>query len=58
MEWAPGSGQDYFLALQGALYRRWVEVGEGTHMVLLEKQRMQAFRAISDFLMEPEPAFP
>lgn len=47
-----------FLALRRARYRRWVEVGEGTHMVLLERQRMQAFRAISGFLAEPDPASP
>ena len=44
--------QDYFTRLTGALYRRWVEIGEGTHMVLMEKNRLQAFRAIGDFLDE------
>ncbi|WP_247820118.1 hypothetical protein [Bradyrhizobium sp. 187] len=33
-------------------YRRWVEIGEGTHMVLLEKNRLQAFDAINQFLSE------
>ena len=49
------AAQAYFLALRNARYRRWVEVGEGTHMVLLERQRMQAFRAISAFLTEADP---
>ncbi len=49
------AAQAYFLALRNARYRRWVEIGEGTHMVLLERQRMQAFRAVSDFLTEQEP---
>jgi len=44
--------QDYFTRLTGAPYRRWVEIGEGTHMVLMEKNRLQAFRAIGDFLDE------
>ena len=46
--------QAYFGTLRQARYRRWVEIGEGTHMVLLEKNRMQAFRAISSFLGEDE----
>ena len=46
------SAQDLFLALKHAPYRRWVEIGEGTHMVLLEKNRLQAFDAISRFLAE------
>ena len=46
------STQDFFRSLTGAPYRRWVEIGEGTHMVLLEKNRMQAFDAISQFLAE------
>ena len=50
------AAQAYFLALANARYRRWVEIGEGTHMVLLERQRLQAFRAISDFLSESEPS--
>lgn len=50
------TAQAYFLALTNARYRRWVEIGEGTHMVLLERQRLQAFRAISGFLSESEPA--
>jgi pimeloyl-ACP methyl ester carboxylesterase len=44
--------QSLFLSLTGAPYRRWVEIGEGTHMVLLEKNRVQAFEAIADFLEE------
>ena len=49
------AAQAYFLALRNARTRRWVEIGEGTHMVLLERQRLQAFRAISGFLAEDEP---
>ncbi|WP_369722155.1 alpha/beta hydrolase [Bradyrhizobium sp. LLZ17] len=46
------SAQDLFLSLKHAPYRRWVEIGEGTHMVLLEKNRLQAFDAINQFLSE------
>jgi pimeloyl-ACP methyl ester carboxylesterase len=44
--------QQYFLELKSAPYRRWVEIGEATHMALLEKNRIQAFRAIVDFFDE------
>jgi pimeloyl-ACP methyl ester carboxylesterase len=44
--------QSFFTSLTGAAYRRWVEIGEGTHMVLLEKNRVQAFQAIQSFLEE------
>ena len=42
----------YFAQLTGAPYRRWVEIGEGTHSVLLEKNRMQVFEAVQAFLQE------
>ncbi|WP_253806158.1 alpha/beta hydrolase [Paenibacillus sp. Cedars] len=44
--------QNFFTSLTGASYRRWVEIGEGTHMVLLEKNRVQAFQAVQSFLDE------
>ncbi|MEY9183872.1 pimeloyl-ACP methyl ester carboxylesterase [Bradyrhizobium sp. USDA 326] len=43
-------GQDFFLSLRHAPYRRWVGIGEGMHMVLLEKNRLQALDAINQFL--------
>lgn len=42
----------YFARLTGAPYRRWVEIGEGTHLVVLEKNRMQVFDAVTQFLGE------
>lgn len=42
----------YFSQLTGAPYRRWVEIGEGTHLVILEKNRRQVFDAIRAFLDE------
>jgi pimeloyl-ACP methyl ester carboxylesterase len=50
--------QAYFSFLVAAPYRRWVEIGEGTHMVVMEKNRLQVFDAIRTFLDEdyaPEP---
>jgi len=44
--------QTYFSLLTGASYRRWVEIGEGTHMVVLEKNRKQVFDAIRAFFDE------
>ena len=42
----------YFSLLTGAPYRRWVEIGEGTHSVLLEKNRLQLFKEVQGFLDE------
>ena len=43
----------YFSKLTNAPYRRFVEIGEGTHSVMLEKNRMQFFREVLNFLTEP-----
>jgi pimeloyl-ACP methyl ester carboxylesterase len=42
----------YFAQLTNAPYRRYVEIGEGTHTLLLEKNRMQLFEAVQAFLDE------
>ena len=47
--------QGYFAQLRNAPYRRHVELSEGTHAVMLEKNRMQFFREIAAFLEEQEP---
>jgi len=44
--------QAYFNQLTHAPYKRWVELGEGTHTVMLEKNRMQFFRELVGFLEE------
>jgi hypothetical protein len=41
--------------LKNAPYKRLVEIGEGTHTVMLEKNRMQFFSEIIGFLDEDEP---
>ena len=47
--------QEYFTELTNAPYRRFVELSEGTHTVMLEKNRMQFFREILNFLNEERP---
>jgi pimeloyl-ACP methyl ester carboxylesterase len=51
--------QALFLELKNARYRQWTEIGEATHLVLLEKNRLLAFETIRDFygrFFEPETA--
>ncbi len=49
--------QAYFNQLTHTPYKRWVEIGEGTHTVMLEKNRMQFFHELVGFLEEaPNPA--
>jgi pimeloyl-ACP methyl ester carboxylesterase len=42
----------YFAKLVNAPYKRYVEIGEGTHTVIMEKNRMQLFHAVQQFLDE------
>ena len=42
----------YFAKLTNAPYKRYVEIGEGTHTVIMEKNRMQLFMAVQQFLDE------
>jgi pimeloyl-ACP methyl ester carboxylesterase len=42
----------YFEKLVNAPYRRYVQIGEGTHFVMMEKNRMQLFQAVQQFLDE------
>ncbi len=44
--------QAVFEKLRRAPYRRWVEIGEGTHSIIMEKNRMQLFREVQLFLDE------
>ena len=46
------TARDFFGRLTAAPYRRWIEIGQGTHMVILEKNRWQAANAIIEFLRE------
>jgi pimeloyl-ACP methyl ester carboxylesterase len=46
----------YFEKLMNAPYKRYVQIGEGTHMVMVEKNRMQLFQAVQQFLDETAQA--
>jgi pimeloyl-ACP methyl ester carboxylesterase len=46
--------RDFFSRLNAARYRRWVEIGQGTHMVILEKNSWQAVNSIIEFLQEDD----
>ncbi len=47
--------QGLFASLKNAPYKSYIEVGEGTHTLMLEKNRMQLFRPVQAFLDEPAP---
>ncbi|MDY7545473.1 alpha/beta fold hydrolase [Glaciimonas sp. CA11.2] len=42
----------YFAKLTNVPYKRYVEIGEGTHTIIMEKNRMQLFQAVQGFLDE------
>ncbi len=41
---------DLYSRLVAAPYRRWVEIGAGTHMIVLERNRWQVLQAVTTFL--------
>ena len=45
----------YFAQLTHTPWKRFVEIGEGTHTVMMEKNRMQLFREVVGFLEESDP---
>jgi pimeloyl-ACP methyl ester carboxylesterase len=47
--------QNYFKQLTNTPYKRLIELSEGTHTVMLEKNRMQFFRELMGFLDEEKP---
>ena len=47
--------QEYFTKLTHAPYKRFVELGEGTHTVMMEKNRMQFLHEVGAFLTEADP---
>ncbi len=44
--------RDLFVKLTGASHKRLVEVGGATHMLVMERNRQQAFDAVTAFLNE------
>jgi pimeloyl-ACP methyl ester carboxylesterase len=51
----PYMAQTLFPKLVNAPYKQLVMVGEGTHTVMMEKNRMQLFRAVQAFLDDAAP---
>jgi pimeloyl-ACP methyl ester carboxylesterase len=47
--------QNYFTQLKNTPYKRMIELSEGTHTVMMEKNRMQFFRELMGFLDEEKP---
>jgi alpha-beta hydrolase superfamily lysophospholipase len=41
-----------FAKLTGTPYKRYTEIGDGTHTINMEKNRMQLFQAVQQFLDE------
>ena len=57
-EWdqdTPGyMAQALFALLENSAWKRLVTIGEGTHTVIMERNRMQLFREVQLFLEEPD----
>ena len=47
--------QNYFKQLKNTPYKRMIELSEGTHTVMMEKNRMQFFHELMGFLDEEKP---
>ncbi|MGC2181201.1 MAG: alpha/beta hydrolase [Bradyrhizobium sp.] len=47
--------QAYFAQLKNTPYKRLIELSEGTHTVMMEKNRMQFFHELMGFLDEERP---
>ena len=47
--------QGYFAQLKNTPYKRLIELSEGTHTVMMEKNRMQFFHELMGFLDEERP---
>jgi pimeloyl-ACP methyl ester carboxylesterase len=47
--------QGYFAQLKNTPYKRLIELSEGTHTVMMEKNRMQFFHELMGFLDEEQP---
>jgi len=47
--------QGYFAQLKNTPYKRLIELSQGTHTVMMEKNRMQFFRELMGFLDEEKP---
>jgi pimeloyl-ACP methyl ester carboxylesterase len=52
---SPALGRAVFAKLSSASAKRYVEIGEASHFVMLERNRLQLFREVQLFLDEPQP---
>jgi pimeloyl-ACP methyl ester carboxylesterase len=51
----PARSQGLFPKLTHAAWKQYVLIGEGTHTVIMERNRMLLFQAVQHFLEEPPP---
>jgi pimeloyl-ACP methyl ester carboxylesterase len=51
----PYMSQALFPLLTGTPWKQYDLIGEGTHTVIMEKNRLQLFNAVQNFLEEPAP---
>ena len=51
----PSRSQGLFPRLTGAAWKQYVLIGEGTHTVMMERNRMLLFQAVQTFLEEDAP---
>ena len=51
----PYMSQALFPLLTHAPWKQYTVLGEGTHTIVMEKNRMQLFRVVQDFLDAPAP---
>jgi pimeloyl-ACP methyl ester carboxylesterase len=51
----PYMSQTLFSLIVNAPWKRYVEIGEGTHTIIMEKNRRQLFYVVEGFLSEPAP---
>lgn len=51
----PYMSRALFPLLTATPWKQYVLIGEGTHTVIMEKNRMQLFNAVQNFLEEPAP---
>lgn len=54
----PYMAQTLFPLLTAAPWKRYVEIGEGTHTIMMEKNRHQLFAVVGAFLTDPDPEAP
>jgi pimeloyl-ACP methyl ester carboxylesterase len=54
----PYMAQTLFPLLVNAPWKRYVEIGGGTHTIMMERNRRQLFDVVEDFLLEASPSKP